>query len=168
MAALTAAAGPPHSPAAPQAARESTDEPAAFAPNHPEEVARPTPSFFSAEEMAALRRLADALVPRTRSPGALDAGAPEFLDFYLSQSDPGRQALYRRGLARLSGVADIEPLLAPLKQRWTPVAPADPFAAFLRAAKEDLIRATFNSRAWTAAGEGRRRSTGADYWYPVE
>lgn len=185
MAALTAAVRAPEALFAQQpagAAEAASDEPAALPLSIPEEVAEPGLHFLTAEEMAAFRRLAETLVPRTRTPGALEAGAVEFLDFYLSQSDASRQALCRDGLARLNGEArrqfrkafrelgaeEIHRLLAPLREPWTAPAPADPLAAFLRAAKEDLLRATFNSRAWALATEGRRRATGATYWYPVE
>src|SRR5678815_3340385 len=58
--------------------------------------------FFSAPQMAALRRLGDLVVPGTPGrPGASDAKAAEFLDFLLSQSPADRQALYRAGLDRL-------------------------------------------------------------------
>ncbi|MBI3666018.1 MAG: gluconate 2-dehydrogenase subunit 3 family protein [Acidobacteria bacterium] len=150
-----------------------------------EDVAESPLHFFTLTEMAAFRRLAEVLAPRTRTPGALEAGAPGFLDFLLSRSDPRRQALYRQGLARLEaesrqqfhkpfaelGYSQIDPLLAPLRQPWTARPTPDALADFLRAAKEDLLRATVNSRQW-AATEGRRRGaisgSGGTYWYPVE
>ena len=147
-----------------------------------DEVGEPAARFFTAEEMAAFRRLAEVMVPRTRTAGALEAGAPEFLDFYIAHSATDRQSVYREGLARLEAEArrhfhkrfaelaagDIDKLLAPLREPWTPKPPADPLARFLQAAKEDLFRATVNSRAWALETEGRRRSTGSTYWYPVE
>ena len=184
MAALTAAVQAPEAVVAQQPPSPPVPEQASAAAlplSQAEEAADPVAGFFSAEEMAALQRLAEELVPRTRTPGALEAGAPEFLDFYLGQSDSERQNLYREGLRRLNaearrrfgepfarlGVSQIEPLLEPLRQPWTPQ-PADALAAFLRAAKDDLMRATMNSRQWALAVEGRRRSSGATYWYPVE
>ncbi len=169
MVAVSAALRTPEAVAAQQpAAAEVSDDPGALPLAAAEEVATAHSHFFTASEMALFRRLADLLAPRTRTPGALDAGAPEFLDFYLSQSGTARQRLYREGLARLAAAGDLQTMLAPLRQPWTPQAPADPLAAFLRAAKEDLLRATFSSRAWALATEARRRSTGATYWYPVE
>jgi len=156
----------------PEAAPKVTDEPGLPAPGLPDEVAQPGLHFFTAEEMVALRRLADVLIPKTTTPGAVECGAPEFLDFYLARSDRRRQELYRQGLGRVAGAGEIEPLFAPLREAWTPQPPADAFAAFLRAAKEDLWRATVSSRAWATAIQGRRRGapagSGADYWYPVE
>ena len=52
-------------------------------------------------------------------------------------------------------------LLAPLRDPWTYDAPADPVAAMLRAAKDDVRRATLNSREWNlAAAAGRTRGGG--------
>jgi hypothetical protein len=168
---------PPEKPAA-----GDDSEPAALPLSFGDQAGEPVPQFFSREEMAAFKRLAEVLVPRTRTPGALEAEAPEFLDFYLAQSEPDRQSLYRKGIRRLHaeaqrrfgrpfaelGYSDMDKLLAPLREPWTAAPSPDPAAAFLRAAKEDLFRATTNSRAWAAAVEGRERSTGATYWYPVE
>ena len=49
-------------------------------------------------------------------------------------------------------------------------APADPFARFLREAKEDLIAATMSSHEWSdaQAAAGRRGTGIGTYWYPVE
>ena len=176
MAALTAVVRAPAAlaVATPQAApsTEVSDELAPLPSAQPDEAGEPSGlRFFTSEEMTAFRRLADALLPRTRTPGALDAGAPEFLDFYLAGSSADRQKLYRDGVRRWVAGGSLDPL----QQPWTPEPPADPWGAFLRAAKEDLWRATVNSRAWAAAaeGQGRRRRGGpaasvSTYWYPVE
>ncbi len=187
MAALTAAVSTPEAlfpqrPSTPAPAETAAEETPALALNLSEEAGVPVPAFFSSEGMAVFRRLADVLLPRTRTPGALDAGAPEFLDFYIGHSAPERQNLYREGLAKLNSEAqrryqkpfaelppsDIDSLLAPLREPWTPAVPTDPLAAFLRAAKENFWRATVNSRAWALATEGKRRSGGGTYWYPIE
>jgi len=156
-----------------------------LATTNPEAVGEAVAHFFTAPQMAALRRLGDLLVPRMANrPGAREAKAAEFLDFLLSQSPADRQQLYRAGLNRLQSEArngskaafeDLTPqqadaILAPLHAAWTYAAPTDPFAFFLREVKEDLLTATANSRefadAQTAAG---RRGTGVGtYWYPVE
>jgi hypothetical protein len=54
--------------------------------------------------------------------------------------------------------------------KWTYAMPADPQAAFLRAAKADIIRATTNSRAIAEANvAGRRRATGLNpYWHVID
>ncbi|MDQ2901783.1 MAG: gluconate 2-dehydrogenase subunit 3 family protein [Acidobacteriota bacterium] len=151
----------------------------------PDAVADTVTHFFSAEEFAALRRLSDLLMPAIgETPGALQARAPQFLDFLLSQSSPDRQKLYRGGLDKLNAesrhryskdFSDLDParadaVLAPLHGAWTYGVPADPFARFLIAAKEDVMTATANSREWIAVASKRsRRANGmAMYWSPIE
>jgi len=43
---------------------------------------------LSATQMAQLRALADAILPRTDTPGGLDVGAPEFVDLLLAEWYP--------------------------------------------------------------------------------
>ena len=149
-----------------------------------DEAAEPVLHFFSAPQFLTLRKLADILMPASGAPGAIDAKAPEFLDFLLSQSSADRQQLYRSGLDGLNAqakkrfnklFADVdasqaEVLLAPLRDPWTYDAPADPVAAMLRAAKDDVRRATTNSREWNlAAAAGRTRAAaGGLYWLPLD
>ena len=137
----------------------------------PDTMAEPVLHFFTATQFATLRKLSDLLMPpMSGAPGALEANAPEFLDFLISQSSADRQQLYRIGLDGLNAqarrrfakpfagvdAAQADILLAPLREPWTYDAPADPVAAMLRAAKDDIRRATTNSREWNiAAAEGR-------------
>jgi hypothetical protein len=151
----------------------------------PDTAAEPVLHFFTAQQFAALRKLSDILNPPVNgAPGALDAKAPEFLDFLLSQSAADRQQLYRSGLDGLNAqarkrfsklFADVdagqaEALLAPLRDAWTYDAPSDPVAAMLRAAKDDVRRATTNSREWNLASvAGRTRGGGGGlYWLPID
>jgi hypothetical protein len=154
----------------------------------PDAAAEPVLHFFTAQQFAALRKLSDLLMPAgsmpNGAPGALEAKAPEFLDFLLSQSSADRQQLYRSGLDGLNAqakkrfsklFADVDPgqadaVLAPLRDPWTYDAPADPVAAFLRAVKDDVRRATLNSREWSlAATAGRTRGGGGGlYWLPID
>src|SRR4051794_14325030 len=61
--------------------------------------AEAVPHFFSPAQLGALRRLSDLIVPAMGdTPGALDARAPEFLDFLLGESPADRKQLYRAGL----------------------------------------------------------------------
>jgi Gluconate 2-dehydrogenase subunit 3 len=148
-------------------------------------VGDPSAHYFSNPQMAALRRLGDLVVPATGGrPGARDAKAAEFLDFLIGQSSADRQSLYHNGLDHLQSEArsrfstafesltpqQADLVLAPLHAAWTYGAPADPFAAFLREAKEDLIAATMNSREYSEAqaASGRRGTGVGTYWYPVE
>ncbi len=147
----------------------------------------PMPRFFTAEQYAALRKLGDLLQPAMgKTPGALDAKVPEFLDFLVSVSPPDRQQLYRSGLDALNAeatkhanksfsdvsAADAASILAPLREPWTYEPPSDPLAHFLREAKQDVYTATMNSRefnqAGAAAGGGRRFGARGLYWLPIE
>jgi hypothetical protein len=150
-------------------------------------AAEMVPHFFDAPQFAALRKLGDILQPFLNGvPGALDAKAPEFLDFLIGESPADRQQLYRRGLDALNASAKTRyskpfaeldatqaaSVLAPLREPWTYDPPADPLARFLRAAKQDIRTATANSREYNVAGaaEGGGRRFGAQslYWLPLD
>lgn len=146
-------------------------------------AALPKPSYFDETQFATLRALCGWVAPAGGGrPGALEAGAAEFLDFLLSDSPSPRQVLYRQGLDELeSGAraragkgfaqlpeAEVKPLLQPLEQPWTWTAPEQPLARFLREAKMDILRATFNSRQWAEAAGGRRAAALNTYWHPVD
>jgi hypothetical protein len=151
----------------------------------PDSAAEALHPFFSADQFAALERLAETLMPAAGdSPGAKDAGVAEFLDFLISASPPDRQAQYRDGLDKLNAGArgrygktfaqvapvEIDTLLTPLREAWTFAEPADSLGQFLRAAKMDVMHATMNSRQWSEARAKRsRRASGLGmYWYPIE
>ena len=138
------------------------------------------PGFFTPPQLAALRHLSDIIMPAIGgAPGALDAGAPEFLDFLVSQSPTPTKNLYRTGLDTLNmrastkygkAFAAVAPeqadeLLAPLRDAWTYEEPRDPFAQFLRHARADVLTATLNSREWLAS---TKRSGNGAYWLPPE
>jgi len=146
----------------------------------PDDAAQGVLRFFTPPQLAALRRLGDLLMPaNSTSPGALAAGAPEFLDFLIGDSGADRQQVYRAGLDGLNAQArrqfnktfaetdnsQADALLSSLRQPWTYADPADPVARFLRAAKADLRTATVNSRA---ASNGRRFAGSGLYWYPLD
>ena len=96
---------------------------------------------------------------RTGSEGA------EFLDFLIGASAADRKQLYKNGLDTLNAQAQKQfrnhsptsdeaqagELLAPLRAAWTYEPPADPFARFLREAKQDVRTATMNSREYATA-----------------
>lgn len=146
------------------------------------------PEFFSAQQFAALTRLSDLLVPKYGElPGALDAGAPAFLDFLIGEAPEKDQRIYLAGLDALNYAAatrfdkpfaDIDDaqageLLAPLREAWDPEPSSDPLIVFLHRAKADVRTATVNTEAWadaTAAygGGSRRRRGGGQFWTTVE
>jgi len=151
----------------------------------PDSVGKPVPNFFSPPQFAALRRLSDIIMPALGdTPGALDAQAPEFLDFLIGESPLPRRALYRSGLDSLNtrsvakfgkafGALDnsqAETLLQPLREQWTYDSPADLFAGFLRTVKADVLTATVNSREWISVVSKRSRSANGigTYWVPAE
>jgi hypothetical protein len=140
---------------------------------------------FNSAQFAALRKLGEIVMPAEQdTPGATEAGAAEFLDFLIGVSPAPRVALYKTGLDRLNSDAQqryhksfseltadqAAPILAPLRAAWSYKTPSDPFAAFLLAAKNDLLTATTNSREYIAVVSQRRRSAGGVglYWYPIE
>jgi len=150
-----------------------------------DQSADPVLRFFNAGQFAAIKRLSGILMPSMNgAPGALDAGAAEFLDFLMSESTADRQQVYQAGLDALNSQArkeygkefaaveavQAEELLAPLRQPWQYDPPADPLARFLVTAKADVRTATINSREWNtaAAPSGSRRAGGTGlYWNPI-
>jgi hypothetical protein len=179
---------PPASPAVgPPAAARGRGAPAAQDTKlevvGPDNVAEPETRFFTATQFAALRKLSDLLMPALRgNPGALDAAAPEFLDFLIGVSPADRQSLYRNGLDALNARAKkqfnknfadldaaqcdaiLKPLLVPVP--WTYEPPKDPLQRFMSTAHDDIRTATRNSREWNTSG-GRR--AGAQlFWNPID
>ena len=58
----------------------------------PDGPTQPVPRYFNATQFGALRRLSDLFMPAIGSrPGALEASAPEFLDFLIGESPAERK-----------------------------------------------------------------------------
>lgn len=148
-------------------------------------AAGPVTHFFSAAQFATLRRLADLIAPQVGGrPGALAAQVPEFLDFLVSVSPSPRQQLYKQGLDRLNeqaqvrfgkpfaeaGIEQARLLLAPLGEAWSAAAPSELLTRFLREAKEDILKATVNSREFATAMSRRTRAAAGVgvYWLPLD
>jgi hypothetical protein len=55
---------------------------------HTQLAAGPAGRALGAEQMELVRALADAILPRTDTPGALEVGAPEFVDLLLAEWYP--------------------------------------------------------------------------------
>ncbi len=164
----------------------TTDELPVLTPSVPDAAAEMMPRFFTSAQFSALRKVSDLLMPATNGGvGALDAKAPEFLDFLIGDSPAERQHVYLAGLDALNAqsvkrfnrafaeldVAQAETLLTPLPSPWTFDEPADPIAGFLRVAKQDVRTATLNSREYSATSGGaggRRFGGGGLYWYPLD
>lgn len=130
-------------------------------------VARPATRFFSDSQRATLLRLAREIVPPFNGrPGATEASIPEFLEFLISQSPAADRKLYRDGLDALTRNFDLTPLSSP----WLYRGPADGTARFLTRLKDDLLRATINSREYAESLQGRSRGAAGigTYWLPIE
>lgn len=149
----------------------------------PDAVAESTPRFFTAVQFATLKKLSETMMPPLNGmPGALEAKAPEFLDFLIGASGTERKTLYKNGLDTLSvqsqkkfgkafaelNETQIGELLAPLRKPWTYNPPTDPFEHFLREAKQDIRTATINSREYATSGTNRRGAGLGQYWYPID
>lgn len=157
----------------------------------PDLNAEPAPRYFNVIQFDTLRKLGALLQPPLKgNPGAIEAKAPEFLDFLVSESLLDRQKLYLNGLDSLEKkaidryqkhFADLDEvqagtILKPLMvvRGWPRDYPADPLKHFLARVQEDLRTATTNSREWAEAMEksGRlfsrgHRTTGY-YWAPID
>ena len=149
-------------------------------------LAEPDLIFFSSEQMAALTRLSELLVPALDGkPGALQAQTPAFLDFLIGNSPESRRTLYAGGLnwlnaesrrkysvpfAETSG-AQADALVKPWMRTWmTDHPPTELHADFLNIVHADVRSATMSSKAWSDAssssnGDG---STAGLYWSPIE
>ena len=169
-------------------ARPPSEELPVLTPSVPDVAAEMLPRYFTQSQYAALRRVSELLIPPANgAPGALEAKAPEFLDFLIGQSPAERQHIYQAGLDALNkrsmeqfkktfaeiDAAQADGLMAALRQPWTFEEPADPVAAFLRVARQDVRTATVNSREYSATaasnnGGGRRFGGGGLYWYPLD
>ena len=149
-------------------------------------VAQSGAHFFSARQMATLRRLCEILMPPYKDhPGATEAGAPEFLDFLVSVSPAQRQQIWLAGLDRLDAeatarfhvaftsvsAAQADALIRPWLRTWMPDhPPREGFAQFINLAHTDIRAAAINSQAWNDAEEaaGRHAAQRDLYWYPVD
>jgi hypothetical protein len=154
------------------------------------EVGQAAQRFFTPPQFSALRKLSDVLMPPMRgNPGALTAGAPEFLDFLIAVSPADRQRLYRTGLDTLNARAKkqfdksfsdldasqadriIRPMLVTVP--WVKDPPKDPLHHFMWSAHDDIRRATMNSKEYAdaAAASGRRGGFGGgggQYVLPID
>jgi hypothetical protein len=161
-------------------------KPLPIAPLVPDSVAQTNASFFNHQQFATLRRLSEILLPPLKGyPGAIDAGAPEFLDFLIGASPADRQQMYQSGLDRLdtearqrfgmpfaqAQKAQADQLLQPWMKTWmTDHPPTEPYAHFINIAHSDIRTATINSQAWSkaASAAGEKEQDMGLYWYPVD
>ncbi len=131
-------------------------------------TSEPAPRYFTEAQFATLQKLGALLMPPLKNnPGALEAKAPEFLDFLISVSPGDRQTLYRSGLDMLEqqasqnfqkpfaelDIKQADTILRPLLvvRPWPEDLPSDPLQNFIAQVHEDLRTATMNSREWAEA-----------------
>jgi hypothetical protein len=151
-----------------------------------EAVAQGEPRFFTPAQMATLTRLSDLLLPPIGSkPGAVAAGVPGFLDFFVGSSPADRKEIYQGGLDWLDGEAkkkyskpfaqldatEADTLLKPWLRTWmSDHPPMEKHADFVNVAHADIRAAAINSKPWSdapAAG-AQEKTQVALYWYPIE
>lgn len=148
-------------------------------------VAETDLKFFTADQMATLRRLSELFVPAIGTrPSALEADTPAFLDFLLGNSPAARQNLYTAGLDWLNteskhkyrvgfaGTAgeQADALVKPWMRTWmTDHPPTQAHADFLNIAHADIRTATMNSKAWNDASNLEQDPSGLGlYWSPID
>ena len=152
----------------------------------PDGIAETEAKFFSPAQFATFTRLCDLLLPPLgNKPGAVQAGAPMFLDFLIGNSPEARRKVYSGGLDWLNAQAKSEykqpfaqlnatqadALIKPWLRTWmTDHPPTELHADFINIAHEDIRTATMNSKAWNDAGAaaGQDWVTGGLYWSPIE
>ena len=161
-------------------------KPLPMTPLVPDAVATTNSHFFSQTQTATLRHLCELLQPAYKSyPGAIEAGAPEFLDFLIGVSPADRQQMYQSGLDQLESEAhqqfhksfavldptEADRIIRSHLRAWlSDHPPTEPFARFINIAHEEIRTATVNSEAWSEAARaaGERPPNIDLYWYPVD
>jgi hypothetical protein len=160
-------------------------KPLPMTPLAADSIAETKANFFSDRQFAALQRLSELMAPAYRGyPGAIEAGAPKFLDFLIGVSPPDRQRMYQSGLDRLNAEAtekfnlafselsaeQADQLIRPWLRSWIENnPPTEPYAHFINVAHADIREATQNSQAWSDAQQAKGQSPRVDlYWYPVD
>ena len=149
-------------------------------------VAATDANFFTTAQLATFTRLCDLLMPALSSkPGAVQAGAPSFLDFLIGSSPKSRQQIYSEGVSWLDAEAkakykqpfaklngpQADALVKPWLRTWmSDHPPTERHADFINIAHEDIRTATMNSKAWDDAGAAASQDwvTNGLYWSPIE
>jgi hypothetical protein len=152
----------------------------------PDLVATTDAHYFTPARYAALEKLCSVLMPAGNDyPGAVAAGVPEFLDFYLGGSPAEHQTMYNAGLDRLNADAmkqfhapfakldaqQVDAVIRPHLRPWiNDHPPREPHVRFINLAHRDIRTATINSPAWATAAEaaGERTPGVGLYWWPID
>jgi len=164
----------------------SAVQPLPISPLAADSIAGVETQFFSDRQLASLRHLCELMMPAgNATPGAIEAGVPEFLDFLLGVSPKDRQESYTRGLDRLESearqkfgisfadtkAAQADQLIRPWLRSWmSDHPPSDPHEYFINIANSDIRTATHNSQQWAEAevARGLHAPDMDVYWYPID
>ncbi|CAN5748814.1 hypothetical protein BH10ACI4_BH10ACI4_00900 [soil metagenome] len=152
----------------------------------PDIVATTDTRYFTPVRYATLVKLSEILMPVSSDyPGAIQASAPEFLDFLLGGSPADRQAMYNEGLDRLNAdsmkkfsvafakadAKQADAVIRPYLKGWiNDHPPKEKHERFIALAHRDIRTATINSPTWAAAAEaaGERTPGVGLYWAPID
>ena len=152
----------------------------------PDMVATTDVRYFTAARYATLVYLCEVMMPANNGfPGAIQAGAPEFLDFLLGASPADRQAIYNDGLDRLNAdtmkkfsiafskasASQADAVIRPCLRVWiNDHPPKEKHERFMAVVHREIRTATINSPAWTSAAEasGERTPGVGLYWAPID
>lgn len=141
----------------------------------PDAVATTDTRYFTPVRYATLVAFSKLLMPGGDGyPGAIDAGAPEFLDFLIGASPADRQAMYNNGLDRLNAdtlkgckmpfaqasAKDADTVIRPHLRTWiNDHPPTEPHLLFVNQVHRDVREATLNSPAYAKAAEAAGERT---------
>jgi hypothetical protein len=82
------------------------------------EAQLPKPSFFTPDELAKITKIADLIIPRTDTPGAVDAQVPAYIDYVCSRNQTLAKTV-REGLKSTVATIDVA-LLTKLDAEHSP------------------------------------------------
>lgn len=135
----------------------------------PDAVATTDTRYFTPARYATLIAFSKAVMPGGQGyPGAVDAGAPEFLDFLIGGSPAERQAMYNSGLDRLNAdsmkeckvpfaqadAKQVDMVIRPHLRAWiNDHPPTEPHLLFVNQVHRDIREATLSSPAYAKAAE---------------
>lgn len=112
------------------------------------------PKFFNDDQARLISALAETILPRTNTPGAIDAGVPGFIDDVVGTVySEEQQKAFTDGLAAWSEQARLE-----LKNDFTDASPEEQLN-FVKSQNTNLLSAnnTRQSEGWWAAGTARSK-----------